>query len=150
MAKIDERTVSKTRDIEQRQESREDAAERANERTSANLDAAEDNNEVASDMADVKESRATYESDVKARWETIGVRIHAAEQKMSTMNQKASAKLTTELKSLATEHERLKSDVQNVPNIPASSWEKATDKLDERLGKLNERVKDLTDSIEDA
>jgi hypothetical protein len=150
MAKVDEDTVSKTRAIENQQETREDAIERAHDRTVSNLEASGDDTPAAEEMADVAEERANYESDVRARWETIGVRIDAAEKKMDTLGKKAPVKFETQLSSLAKEHEVLKSDVQSVSSVPSSSWENTTDTLDERLSNLNERVKDLTDSIEDA
>ena len=149
LAQIDHQTVSKTRVIEDRQEAREEAVEDKADMAEENLPAADGDTSGAEEMVEVAEDRAAYESDVRARWETIGVRINAAQKKMNTLDDKP-MKFESELKSLATEHNRLKDDVANVSNIPASSWENTTDRLDERLSNLNERVKDLTDSIEDA
>ena len=148
-AQVDEQTVAKTRVIEDRQQEREDSIEQKADVATTQIENSGGDKAAGSDeIVGVVEDRASYESDVRARWETIGVRINAAEEKMHSLGRKAPAKFQTELKSLAKEHDSLKEDVANVRNIPAASWEKATDTLDERLGKLNERVKDLTDSIE--
>jgi chaperonin cofactor prefoldin len=149
IAQVDEQTVSKTRVIEDRQEAREHAIERKHDTTVSTLEASKDDTGAAEQMAEVAEDRASYESDVRARWETIGVRINAAQQKMDMLGRKT-PKLQTELKAVASDHDLLKDDIQSVPSIPSSNWENATDTLDEHLAKLNERVKELTETIEDA
>ena len=149
MEQTDARTTRATRAIENREAARDEAIDKKTDIARANIEEAGGTDESASkQMLDVTKDRASYQSKAQARLETIGVRIHAAREKLAAVGPKASIQLQDELKAIEKEHKLLKQDYLNLPESSAANWESAKNKLDDRLTALNERLKDLTDKIE--
>jgi len=150
MEQIDAQTVARTRVIEDRQETRENAIESNYDSAKVNVERENRPDEsAAKDTLDMSEERALYQSKAVGRIETIHVRIDAARQKLTAAKPALQEQLARELTSIDAEYQQLQQEVQNFPNAPAANWEDAMESLDERLNHLNTRVKALTDTIED-
>jgi G:T/U-mismatch repair DNA glycosylase len=151
MEQIDQQTVASTRAIEDRQESREEAIERRHDMAVKRVEAVDPNDDGAAlKRLEIAQERAAYESKSQGQIETIGVRLRAAEQKMVAVGAKVPVNLQAELETLAKEHRILEKDVKNLSDTPVGNWESTKDTLDDRISDLNDRVKELTSSIEDA
>lgn len=153
--RIDDKTVARTRAIENREQATVDQIDREHEQTKEEIDAHSDTHaqrdiDDAKKVVDRSTDRATYQTKATARVQTIAVRIDAAQQKLSSLGATAPKNDVSEIQSLRKEHSVLVKDLNTLPEVPASTWEAEHEALDKRISELNRRVKLLTESIEDA
>lgn len=151
MEQVDARTVARTRAIEDREAARNEAIASKHDTDEDRIDATETSHDkrASEQLNDVAEERSAYQSKVRARIETIGVRIRAAHEKLATVGPRAPIQLGNDLDTLHTEYTALDRDIRELPNTPADGWESTESKLDHRLDDLNRAVKVTTRKIED-
>jgi len=149
MEQINENANASEKVTDSTQTAREDSIEQQHDVAHAQIDSANPPAEGASqDLVKVSEERATYQSQAKARLDKVRIRLDAARQKLSVLGPRAPTALRGELETTSRQYQTLERDVTSVNQIPATSWEASTDKIDEGLKSLDERVTKLSDSIE--
>ena len=153
--RIDDNTVARTRAIENREQAKVDDIDQNRESTKDEIDAQSDTHaqqdiKDAKKVVDTSSERATYQTKAAARIQTIGVRLDAAQQKLSALGTTAPKNDVSEIESLRKEHKVLTRDLNALPEVPAVRWEAEHEALDKRISELNRRVKLLTEAIEDA
>ena len=136
--------------VEHNSEAREKTLNREYDARQQNIAAANRPDEAASkDLNALSKDRAKYESQTETRVQTLGVRINEAAKKIDVLGAKAPTRLRTELNTAATEHHLLKADVDKLNNPGTADWEALKSEIDDKLSKLDSRVKDLNDAIGD-
>lgn len=145
---IDTQTVAKTRAIEEQQEAREAAIQQHHDLAKAN--AAKTSGGTSDAALNMAEERALYQSNARGRVETIGVRIEAARKKLGAMNGKAPMDMRAQLDALQSVHERMQMEVDSLQTTPEAQWRSTKQAVDDRLTQLDERVKTLTNAIENS
>jgi len=147
--RIDERTVAQTQAVEDREDARIDRIKWKHELAKNDVVMyGKQDPQAAKQLILVDEQQSTYEAKVAARYETIGVRINAAREKLAILGNKAPAGLRNELAAVQREHTQLEPEVRALPAAPTTIWEESAETLDNRLAALNARVKRLTVEIE--
>lgn len=153
--RIDDNTVARTRAIENREQAKVDDIDQNRESTKDEIDAQSDTH-AQQDIKDAKKvvdsasDRETYQTKATARIQTIGVRLDAAQQKLSALGTSAPKNDVSEIESMRKEHSVLTRDLNALPEVPAMRWDAEHEALDKRISELNRRVKLLTEAIEGA
>lgn len=148
-AQIDKRTVAQTKAIEDHEDQRIAAIERRHEIAREKVAVSGMSNQLAAKRAiKTHEQRSTYAAKAKARIDTIGVRIDAAQNKLAVLGGRAPMALRGELSAVRDQYAQLQPAVDTLSATPAVDWESAAEQLDVRLSALNARVKRLTSAIE--
>lgn len=145
---IDTQTVAKTRAIEERQEAREQAIQQHHDLAKANP--AKSSGGMSDAALSMAEERALYQSKARGRVETLGVRIEAARKKLGAMNGKAPMDMRAQLDAIQSVHEGMQMEVEALQTTPETQWEATKQGVDDRLTKLDERIKTLTEEIENS
>ena len=150
MAQVDENAQAVNTSIDQQADAQKsEIKSAAGERR--DLIKAEDapDKSASTQLVNVSEERATYVNKTEARLEKLGVKIDAAKQKITALGSHAPTALRDEYKTTAKEHSEIKHEVDQLNATPASSWQKLTDNIDERVSNLDDRVSKLNDAIGD-
>lgn len=136
---IDTQSSARTDAIEQRSDAREASVEQANQ----------PGENATQTLVGVDKDRAVYQSEAQAKLDKLAIRINAAQQKIAVLGGKAPVGLKDRLQTAAQEHNMLKRDITNLNQTPPSDWESATERIEQRMATLDERVSQLSESIED-
>src|ERR1700712_3837167 len=148
MKQVEANSDATVNGVEHNSEAREKSLNREYDARQENIAAANRPDENASeDLNAISRDRAKYQSQAEARVEKLGVRINEAAKKIDILGPKAPTGLRTELKTAATEHHLLKADIDRLNNSRTTDWESLKSEFDDKLSKLDTRVKDLNDSI---
>ncbi|MET0391041.1 MAG: hypothetical protein ABW321_34030 [Polyangiales bacterium] len=146
---------------EEQADQREDAVgERASERADAieqqydaRREAVDARNAPGSDqqetLLDKSQERAEYQSRAQAQLDKLGVRLQAAQQKISVLADRAPTKLRTNLTTAAKEHNTLQQELVSLRSDPSQSWESEKNRIEDRMSQLESRIGQLSDDIDD-
>ena len=150
MAQTEERAEANESAVESQASAREDAIDKNYDQRAEN--AAESNRpgaDAAEEMVGVSKERAEFQSEAKENLDKLAVRIDAAHEKIDVLGGKAPTALKGELATTMQQYKMLQQDVTNLDETGASTWESTTDDIDKRIAKLDDRVEDLTEAIND-
>jgi hypothetical protein len=136
---IDKQSEARTDAIEEHGDAREDAVAQANK----------PGENATETLVGVEKDRAVYQSEAQAKLDKLAIRINAAQQKIAVLGGKAPVGLKDRLQTAAQEHNMLKRDITNLNQTPASDWESTTERIEQRMATLDDRVNQLSESIED-
>jgi hypothetical protein len=100
-------------------------------------------------LVGIGEERAKYEVEARARLSQLSARINAVNEKLHVLGPRAPTPLKNELQTTIDEYNLLKKDVLGLHSIPATSWDKIKQNIDQRSSLLDERVSDLNERIDD-
>jgi len=136
---IDQQSDARTNAIEQHSDAREETVAQANK----------PGENATETLVGVEKDRAVYQSEAQAKLDKLAIRINAAQQKIAVLGGKAPVGLKDRLQTAAQEHNMLKRDITNLNQTPASDWESTTERIEQRMATLDDRVNQLSESIED-
>jgi predicted nucleic acid-binding Zn-ribbon protein len=151
IAQADDTAHARERAVEQTAEKRGDEID---ERYSSLRQAADDNGEPDADdakkMLDMSQERAEYQSDAQEKLDKLGVRIDAAQQKLTVLGDSAPQSLQQGLHTAQQEHETLEQELASLRSVRSPGWDANKDQLEKRISDLQDRVGKLNDDIVDA
>jgi hypothetical protein len=151
MEQTEEQAQANSDAIDRQSEARTDAIAQTGDAREEQVAQANQPGENATEtLVGVSKDRAVYQSEAQGKLDKLAIRINAAQQKIAVLGGKAPVGLKDKLQTAAQEHNLLKRDVNGLSQTPASDWETATQRIEERMGILDDRINQLTDSIEDA
>lgn len=151
MERIEERAEAKEDNVDQRAEKKQDMVDenfKAQQKAVANSDMP--SAERSADMLDAAKDRSDYQVQTRAELDKLGVRIQAAQEKMSMLGAKAPTPLRQELKVISTEQANLQEQLAEMTEAAPANWEANKSKIDDRISKLDSRISKVTSKIEDA
>jgi chromosome segregation ATPase len=150
MEQVEARADAKDTTVENEAAARQAVIDRGHEQASDNVASANGSSEGADqELVQVSEERAEFQSEAKEKLDKLEVRIEAAQEKLSALGGKAPTALKGELLTTIQQHKMLEQDVIDLQRTAPSSWESATDAIDERIAMLDTRVEELSDEIDD-
>jgi hypothetical protein len=151
MERIEERAEAKEDNVDQRAEKKQDMVDenyKAQQEAVAKSDMP--NAERSEDMLDAAKDRSDYQVQTRAELDKLGVRIQAAQEKMSTLGAKAPSPLRQELNVISKEQVSLQEQLAEMTEAAPANWQANKSKIDDRISKLDTRISKVTSKIEDA
>jgi hypothetical protein len=135
---------------DQRDVRNESLTQGANAQQNSVVGVNKDDAKASDELIRVGKERALYQSNAQAKLDQLGVRLNAAQQKITVLGTRAPTGLTTELTTAAEEHSMLKADIAKLGDTPPLDWDRTTKQIDNRLSALDARVSKLSASISDS
>ena len=151
MERIEERAEAKEENVDQRAEKKQDMVDenyKAQQKAVAKSDMP--SAERSEDMLDAAKDRSDYQVQTRAELDKLGVRIQAAQEKMSMLGAKAPTPLRQELKVISKEQVSLQEQLAEMTEAAPANWEANKSKIDDRISKLDTRISKVTSKIEDS
>jgi hypothetical protein len=150
MAQAEERAEANESAVENQASARADAIdERYDQRAEHVAESGGPGADAAEEMVGVSKERAEFQSEAKEDLGKLAVRIDAAHDKIMVLGGKAPTALKGELATTMQQYKMLQQDITNLDETGASAWESTTEDIDQRMAKLDDRVEDLTEAIDD-
>jgi hypothetical protein len=106
--------------------------------------------ERSGEMLDLAKDRSDYQVKTRAELDKLGVRIQAAQEKMTVLGAKVSAPLKQEMKVISKEQATLQENLAEMTEAAPANWEANKSKIDDRISALDTRIDKVTSQIDDA
>lgn len=150
MAQIEVQKESDLEAVDERADQGMERVDAAHERREEAIDERDPKAEGAQHtLAEVDHDRKQFRVEAQERVQKLAVRIDAAKQKIEVLGSSAPTALRTQLEDLRTKHSLAARKVSELEAVPPDQWGKNRSNVDDQLDRLDKRVDELSDAIDD-
>jgi len=151
LSRIEQRESSRLDTVDRKAAKRQDMVDKnfqAQKQAVSDSDApSADRSEVVLDNA---KDRSDYQVKTRAELDKLNVRIQAAQEKVKLLGARVSDPVRQELQQISTEQSTLQEQLAEMTEAAPANWENNKSKIDDRIGKLESRISDVTSDIDDS